>query len=91
MVQSRETARASLWAVAAGLRRHAGRAGGRLRHLQEPDKPLFVDHSHATGKVRGLLCRPCNFSLGFMRDDPRLTAAATEYLLKAAARDDKPK
>jgi len=26
-----------------------------------------------------------------MRDDPRLTAAATEYLLKAAARDDKPK
>jgi hypothetical protein len=56
-----------------------------------PDKPLFVDHSHATGKVRGLLCRPCNFSLGFMRDDPRVTAAATEYLLKAAARDDKPK
>ena len=55
-----------------------------------PDKPLFVDHSHATGKVRGLLCRPCNFSLGFMRDDPRLTGAATEYLLKAAARDDKP-
>jgi hypothetical protein len=47
-----------------------------------PDKPLFVDHSHATGKVRGLLCRPCNFSLGFMRDDPRLTAAATKYLLK---------
>ena len=56
-----------------------------------PDKPLFVDHSHATGKVRGLLCRLCNFRLGFMRDDPRLTAAATEYLLKAAARDDKPK
>jgi hypothetical protein len=55
-----------------------------------PDKPLFVDHSHATGKVRGLLCRPCNFSLGFMRDDPRLTAAATKYLLKTAARDDKP-
>ena len=50
---------------------------------------MIVDHSHATGKVRGLLCRPCNFSLGFMRDDPRLTAAATEYLLKAAARDDR--
>src|SRR5258705_12871056 len=35
MVQSRETARASLWAVAAGLRRHAGRAGRCLRHLQD--------------------------------------------------------
>ncbi len=56
-----------------------------------PDKPLFVDHCHATGKVRGLLCHPCNAALGFMRDDPRLTAAATEYLLKAAARGDKPK
>ena len=63
---------------------------GDLVKVTLADKPLFVDHSHATGKVRGLLCRPCNFSRGFMRDDPRLTAAATEYLLKASARDDKP-
>jgi hypothetical protein len=49
----------------------------------KPARPLFVDHCHASGKVRGLLCHPCNAALGFMRDDPVIAAAATDYLRDA--------
>ena len=40
-----------------------------------------VDHCHETGKVRGLLCRPCNLALGCLRDDPILVLKAADYLV----------
>jgi hypothetical protein len=41
-----------------------------------------IDHCHATGKVRGLLCRSCNTALGLLRDNVETLDALKEYLLK---------
>jgi hypothetical protein len=49
--------------------------------LQGPTgQRLSIDHCHASGKVRGLLCTNCNAALGMLGDDPARLARAMTYL-----------
>lgn len=49
------------------------------------DRDIHVDHCHKSGKVRGILCRACNNTVGHSKEDTdRLLSAAT-YVRKHAA------
>lgn len=48
------------------------------RVLQRP----HVDHDHATGHVRGLLCDNCNRGIGHLQENTEVLAAAIKYLKK---------
>lgn len=41
---------------------------------------INIDHSHETGKVRGLLCTKCNLGLGSFSDNEKLLYSAANYL-----------
>lgn len=43
-------------------------------------KLLRIDHDHATGEIRGVLCHNCNVALGLMGDSPDRLRDAARYL-----------
>lgn len=53
---------------------------GCYRHVSVFKKGLAVDHDHKTGKVRGLLCAPCNRSIGYCADNPIILRRLADYL-----------
>jgi hypothetical protein len=50
------------------------------RHQSEFKKAICVDHSHITGKVRGLLCGSCNKSLGLLKENKDIIVSMLKYL-----------
>ncbi len=49
-------------------------------HISNLTKVLCVDHCHATGKVRGLLCHSCNVAIGLLKDNTETLKKAIKYL-----------
>jgi hypothetical protein len=69
--------------------RMLARQGGRCaicrrkqEHTRIPTRSLSVDHSHATRKIRELLCNNCNVMLGFAGDDANVLVRGAIYVVK---------
>lgn len=50
------------------------------RTAEEMVGGLHVDHCHSSGVIRGLLCSPCNTSIGKLQEDPAIIRAAADYV-----------
>lgn len=47
---------------------------------------LSLDHDHATGAPRGLLCHGCNVALGWLKEDPAIIQGLMDYIRKWPSR-----
>jgi len=61
----------------------SAQGGGCAICSRKQNHALDVDHCHATGNVRGLLCTNCNRLLGHAHDDIARLIAAARYLISS--------
>lgn len=50
------------------------------RHQSQFKHSLHVDHNHKTGRVRALLCGPCNHALGLLQENETVVLALAQYI-----------
>lgn len=65
--------------VEAMVEAQGGGCAGCRRPLRT-NKDKHVDHDHETGRVRGILCQPCNMALGLLHDNAETLARLAAYL-----------
>jgi recombination endonuclease VII len=62
-------------------RRQNGKCAGCYTPLSGlSERKIHVDHCHATGKVRGLLCFSCNTGMGQLKDNSTTLRRLADYL-----------
>jgi len=52
------------------------------KHQTTLKNKLVVDHDHATGEIRGLLCKKCNVMIGFAEENIEILENTINYLKK---------
>lgn len=55
--------------------------------LLATDSDKHIDHRHADGAVRGILCDRCNTTLGKCKENPAVLMGMCDYLARTAAVD----
>ena len=50
------------------------------KHQSVLARKLDIDHNHATGQVRGLLCRHCNLGIGYFFENINIIQKSINYL-----------
>ena len=56
-------------------------------HQDKLKRRLAVDHDHSNGKVRGLLCAPCNCSLGALKENVSTFQRMIDYIRLGGFKD----
>lgn len=55
---------------------------GRVSRSGKPGR-FIVDHCHATGAIRGIVCHPCNAILGMIKDRSEHLSKLIDYLQRS--------